>query len=570
MASTLLEQRRAQMFPKLTPAQLARLERQGTRLQTHAGEILLELGALPRGVFVITAGTLEVLAPPAATQSAADGELLFVLSAGDFTGEMSTLRGTAALVRVRVRDAGAVLLIDAEQLRRIVQNDAELSELLMRAFILRRMSVIESGHSEVLLLGSDHSADTLRLREFLTRNARPYVNIDIEHDADAQALLERFQVRAADVPVVVCRGAELLKNPSNADVAECLGINAPVADDRVHDLLIIGGGPAGLAAAVYAASEGLEVRIVEAFAPGGQAGTSSRIENYLGFPTGISGGALAGRALSQAQKFGAQLSVAWQAVRLRCDHWPYSVEMANGRSMRSRTILIASGARYRTLDIANLSRFLGSGIYYAATHLEAKLCEAEDVAIIGGGNSAGQATVFLAGSCRHVHMLVRSHGLAESMSQYLIRRIEATPNITVHTRTQLTALEGSDRLERVSWTSSNGEPEASDLRHVFLMTGAEPNTRWLQSCVVLDDHSFVKTGPDLGKDELANARWSLPRPPYLLETSVPGVFAAGDARAGSVKRIASAVGEGSICVQFVHRVLRELANAGTRPAIVTT
>jgi thioredoxin reductase (NADPH) len=570
VASTLLEQRRAQMFPKLTPAQLARLERQGTRLQTHAGEILLELGALPRGVFVITAGTLEVLAPPAAAQSAADGELLFVLSTGDFTGEMSTLRGTAALVRVRVRDAGAVLLIDAEQLRRIVQNDAELSELLMRAFILRRMSVIESGHSEVLLLGSDHSADTLRLREFLTRNARPYVNIDIEHDADAQALLERFQVRAADVPVVVCRGAQLLKNPSNADVAECLGINAPVADDRVHDLLIIGGGPAGLAAAVYAASEGLEVRIVEAFAPGGQAGTSSRIENYLGFPTGISGGALAGRALSQAQKFGAQLSVAWQAVRLRCDHWPYSLEMANGRSMRSRTILIASGARYRTLDIANLSRFLGRGIYYAATHLEAKLCEAEDVAVIGGGNSAGQATVFLAGSCRHVHMLVRSDGLAESMSQYLIRRIEATPNITVHTRTQLTALEGSDRLERVSWSGSNGEPEASDLRHVFLMTGAEPNTRWLQGCVVLDDHGFVKTGSDLGKDELANARWSLPRPPYLLETSVPGVFAAGDVRAGSVKRIASAVGEGSICVQFVHRALRELANAGTRPAIVTT
>jgi thioredoxin reductase (NADPH) len=570
VASTLLEQRRAQMFPKLTPAQLARLERQGTRLQTHAGEILLELGALPRGVFVITAGTLEVLAPPAATQSAADGELLFVLSAGDFTGEMSTLRGTAALVRVRVRDAGAVLLIDAEQLRRIVQNDAELSELLMRAFILRRMSVIESGHSEVLLLGSDHSADTLRLREFLTRNARPYVNIDIEHDADAQALLERFQVRAADVPVVVCRGAQLLKNPSNADVAECLGINAPVADDRVHDLLIIGGGPAGLAAAVYAASEGLEVRIVEAFAPGGQAGTSSRIENYLGFPTGISGGALAGRALSQAQKFGAQLSVAWQAVRLRCDHWPYSLEMANGRSMRSRTILIASGARYRTLDIAKLRRFLGRGIYYAATHLEAKLCESEDVAVIGGGNSAGQATVFLAGSCRHVHMLVRSDGLAERMSQYLIRRIEATPNITVHTRTQLTALEGSDRLERVSWTGSNREPEASDLRHVFLMTGAEPNTRWLQGCVVLDDHGFVKTGSDLGKDELANARWSLPRPPYLLETSVPGVFAAGDARAGSVKRIASAVGEGSICVQFVHRVLRELANAGTRPAIVTT
>src|SRR6266446_2946878 len=351
VANNLLEQRRAQMFPKLTFAQLARLERQGTPLQTRAGEILAELGDPPRGVFVVAAGSVEALAPPSAAQAASGYELLYLLSPGDFTGEMSTLRGTPALVRVRVREAGSVLLIDAEQLRRIVQNDAELSELFMRAFILRRMSVIESGHSEVLLLGSDHSADTLRLREFLTRNARPYVNIDIEHDADAQALLERFHVRSEDVPVVICRGGELLKNPSNGDVAECLGLNAPPADDRVHDLLIIGAGPAGLAAAVYAASEGLDVRIVETFAPGGQAGTSSRIEKYLGFPTGISGAALAGRALSQALKFGAQLSVAWHAVALHCDHWPYSVDMADGRSMRSRAILIASGAQYRTLDI---------------------------------------------------------------------------------------------------------------------------------------------------------------------------------------------------------------------------
>src|SRR6202035_3629653 len=403
VANGLLEQRRAQMFPKLTSAQLARLERQGTRMQTQAGEILVELGAPPRGVFVVAAGSIEALAPPSVTQAASGYELLFLLSPGDFTGEMSTLRGTPALVRVRVREAGTVLLIDAEQLRRIVQNDAELSELFMRAFILRRMSVIESGHSEVLLLGSDHSADTLRLREFLTRNARPYVNIDIEHDADAQALLERFHVRGEDVPVVVCRGAELLKNPSNAQV-----------------------------------SEGLEVRIVETFAPGGQAGTSSSIENYLGFPTGISGAALAGRAFSQAQKFGAQLSVAWHAVRLRCEGRPYSVDMADGKSIRGRAILIASGAQYRMPDIANLSRFLGRGIYYAATHLEATLCAAEDIVVVGGGNSAGQAAVFLAGSCRRVHMLVRSDGLAESMSQYLIRRIEETPNITVHTRTQIT------------------------------------------------------------------------------------------------------------------------------------
>ena len=564
MANNLLEQRRAQMFPKLTSAQLSRLERRSTRMQTSAGEILVELGAPPRGVFVVAAGSVEALAPPSATQAASGYELLYLLGPGDFTGEMGTLRGTPALVRIHVREAGTVLLIDTEQLRRIVQNDAELSELFMRAFILRRMSVIESGRSEVLLLGSDHSADTLRLREFLTRNARPYVNIDIERDADAQALLERFHVRGQDVPVVVCRGAELLKNPSNAQVAECLGINAPPADDRVHDLLIIGAGPAGLAAAVYAASEGLDVRMVETFAPGGQAGTSSRIENYLGFPTGISGAALAGRAFSQAQKFGAQLSVAWHAVRLRCEGWPYSVDMADGRSMRSKAILIASGAQYRMPDIANLSLFLGRGIYYAATHLEAKLCADEDVIVVGGGNSAGQAAVFLAGSCRHVHMLVRSDGLTESMSRYLIRRIEDTPNISLHTHTQLTALDGSDRLERVSWTRRNGEPEARDLRHVFLMTGAQPNTDWLQGCVVLDAHGFVKSGPDLGVEQLADARWRLPRPPYLLESSVPGVFAAGDVRAGSVKRIASAVGEGSICVQFVHRVLRELAEDGNR------
>jgi thioredoxin reductase (NADPH) len=568
VTNALLEQRRGQMFPKLTAAQMARLERQGTHLQTHEGEILQELGEISRGVFVVAAGSVEALVPPSATEAESTDELLYLLTAGDFTGEMSTLRGTRVLARIRVREAGAVLLIDAEQLRRIVQNDAELSELFMRAFILRRMGVIASGRSDVLLLGSDHSAGTLRLREFLTRNARPYVNIDIDHDADAKALLERFHVRSEDVPVVVCGGGELLKNPSNADVALCLGMNAPVTEDRVHDLLIIGAGPAGLAAAVYAASEGLDVRVIDTFAPGGQAGTSSRIENYLGFPTGISGAALAGRALSQAQKFGAQLSVAWQAARLHCDHWPYSVDMAHGPSIRSQTILIASGAQYRIPDVPNLSRFLGRGVYYAATHLEAALCKAEDVVVVGGGNSAGQAAVFLAGSCRHVHMLVRSDGIAESMSRYLIRRIQGTPNITLRARTQLAALEGSGRLERVSWMPLNAEPVALELRHLFLMTGAQPHTRWLKGCVQLDGHGFVKTGPDLGKEQLENAHWKLPRPPYLLESSVAGVFAAGDVRAGSIKRIASAVGEGSICVQFVHRVLREFSEVRNRPAIL--
>lgn len=556
------------MFPKLTTAQIARLERQGTRLQTYEGEILQELGEIARGVFVVAAGSVEALIPPAATEAESTDQLLYLLTPGDFTGELSTLRGTRVLARIRVRQSGAVLLIDAEQLRRIVQNDAELSELFMRAFILRRMGVIASGRSDALLLGSNDSAGTLRLREFLMRNARPYVNIDIDRDADAKALLERFHVGSGDLPVMVCGGGELLKNPSNTEVALCLGMNAPITGDRVHDLLIVGAGPAGLAAAVYAASEGFDVRVIETFAPGGQAGTSSRIENYLGFPTGISGAALAGRALSQAQKFGAELSVAWQAARLQCGHWPYSLDIAHGPSIRSKTILIASGAQYRMPDIPNLSRFLGRGVYYAATHLEAALCQAEDAVVVGGGNSAGQAAVFLAGSCRHVHMLVRSDGVAESMSRYLIRRIQDTPNITLYARTQLAALEGSGRLERVSWMSLNGEPVARDLRHVFLMTGAQPHTRWLRGCVQLDGHGFVKTGPDLGKEQLEDAHWNLRRPPDLLESSVPGVFAAGDVRAGSIKRIASAVGEGSICVQFVHRVLREFSEVGARPATV--
>jgi thioredoxin reductase (NADPH) len=556
MPMDLLEKRREQMFPKLTPAQIARLGARCERRETTAGEILADVGERPPGLFIVIAGTIEALVPTSDVHTATCGyALLNVLTAGDFTGEMSTLRGTQALARLRVGEPGAVLQVGLDELRRVVQNDAELSELMMRAFILRRMGVLQAGSGEVTVLGSSQAGNTLRIREFLTRNARPYVDIDIDHDPDAQALLERFHVEPQDLPVVLCRG-QVLRNPNSANLAECLGINGQPDDTGVHDVIIIGAGPAGLAAAVYAASEGLDVRIVDSFAPGGQAGTSSRIENYLGFPTGISGAALAGRAISQAQKFGAQLSVAWQAQRLLCDDWPYAVEMSDGKRLRGRVIVIASGARYRMLEVANACRFFGSGVYYAATHLEARLCDGEDVAIVGGGNSAGQAAVFLAGSCRQVHVLVRSAGLAESMSAYLIHRIEDSRNITLHTRTQVTALDGSNRLERVMWATAGGAPESQELRHVFLMTGASPNTHWLAGCVALDDHGFVKTGPDLTREELAG--WRLARPPYLLETSIPGVFAAGDVRAGSVKRVASAVGEGSITVQFVHRALRDL------------
>ena len=559
MSSELLQKRRDQMFPKLTQAQFARLEAHGERRATVEGEILLEAGSEPRGLFVVAVGSVEILTPNSDVRSdARDYALLSLLTPGEFSGELSTLRGVAGFATLRVREPGSVLTIDLGNLRRLVQNDAELSELFMRAFILRRMGVLESGRSEVTVLGSSRSGDTLRVREFLARNARPHVYIDLDRDGDARTLVERFHVRPGELPVVICRG-DVLKNPDNSDLAACLGMNAKQHDDDVHDLVVVGAGPAGLAAAVYAASEGADTCVVDAFAPGGQAGTSSRIENYLGFPTGISGEALSERALSQAQKFGAQINVGWQSVRLRCDGWPYTVEMSTGRIARGRVILIASGAQYRSLDVGNVPRFLGSGVYYAATHLEAKLCEGEDVVVVGGGNSAGQAAVFLAGYCRHVHMLVRATKLSDSMSSYLIRRIESAPNISLHAETQITALEGSEHVEGVTWTTAEGSPAPQKLRHVFLMLGALPNTRWLAGGVALDEHGFVKTGADLQPRDLAG--WSLPRLPYSLETNTPGVFAAGDVRAGSTKRIAAAVGEGSAAVQFMHRALRDLAEA---------
>ena len=562
MVSDLLTKRAEQIFPKLTPAQIARLEAHGRRVATRAGDVLVEPGEPHRDLLVVLSGSLQALVPGVLGE-----ELITTLSPGDFTGELSTLRGVAGFVRIQVREGGEVLALDEHSLRDLVQTDAELSELFMRAFILRRMGLMSAGQSAVMLMGSRYSADTLRLQKFLTRNAYPYVNVDIEADPGVQALLDRFHVAAADIPVVIGPRGRLLKKPSIHDMAEFLQMN-PAVDDRViHDLVVVGAGPAGLAAAVYAASEGLDVFVTEAIAPGGQAGTSSRIENYLGFPTGISGQALASRALVQAQKFGAKVNVAAIATRLHCERRPYSVELSDGRVVHASSVIIATGAKYRGLELDNLSRFVGSGVHYAATHLEAKLCQGEQIAIVGGGNSAGQAAVFLASGCQHVHILVRSDGLADSMSRYLIRRIEESSNITLHARTQITALEGSDRLQRVLWrTQTDAREQTHEMGHVFLMTGAVPNTRWLQGCVALDDKAFVRTGPDLQAQDLAVAGWPLSRPPHLLETSLPGVFAVGDVRSGSVKRIASAVGEGSICVQFVHRTLREVSVPSAQPA----
>jgi thioredoxin reductase (NADPH) len=349
----------------------------------------------------------------------------------------------------------------------------------------------------------------------------------------------------------------VLKNPSHPEVADCFGLSPTFDPAALRDLVVVGAGPAGLAAAVYGASEGLDVLVLESTAPGGQAGTSSKIENYLGFPTGISGQALAGRGFVQAQKFGAEVAIGRSVTSFKCDgKRAYEIGLSDGSVIHTRALIIASGVQYRRLPLADLARFEGAGVYYGATHIEAQLCEGEDAIVVGGGNSAGQAAVFLAGRARHVHMLVRGDGLAETMSRYLIQRIEESPQITLRTRTEVTALEGDGWLERVAWRGPDGAPEVRPIRHLFLMTGAEPNTGWLRGCVALDEKGFVKTGPDLGADDLAGS-WLLARNPLLLETNRHAVFAVGDARSGSVKRVASAVGEGSVCVQLVHRALAE-------------
>jgi thioredoxin reductase (NADPH) len=541
--------RRYQMFPELTELQLARLGHHSKKRAIKKGEMLLDVGDENLPFFVVVSGSLDVLRLVGNAE-----EVIVNQGPGQFTGEMNILSGRRSLFRIRASEDGEVLELDQQGLRRVVQTDAELSELLMRAFILRRVSIIAHSQGNATVVGSRHSADTLRIREFLTRNGQPYSYIDVERDPDVGPLLERFHVHADEVPLVICRGETLLRNPANPALAECLGMNPEVDQAVIHDVVVVGAGPAGLAAAVYAASEGLDVLVLETSAPGGQAGSSSKIENYLGFPTGISGEALAGRAYAQAQKFGAQLLVAKSAAKLGCGRTPYSIELGDEGRVLGRAIVIACGAQYRKLPIEGIDRFEGNGVYYGATRMEAQLCEGDEVIVVGGANSAGQAAVFLASTVRHVHMLVRSSGLADTMSRYLIRRIEDSPNITLRPFTEIEGVEGTEAVERVRWRNSKtGQSETRGIRHIFVMTGANPNTAWLAGCVAVDEKGFVKTGTDLHPADLVH--WAAQRDPHMLETSIPGIFAVGDVRSGSVKRVASAVGEGSICIQLVHRVL---------------
>ncbi|MCU1323483.1 MAG: Thioredoxin reductase [Acidobacteriaceae bacterium] len=533
------------LFPRLNEAHLAELQRHGVLRPTVASEILFDRETQRHGIFIVRSGSIELL-------GVANGQeaVLSELAPGEFTGELTQLSGRRSLVSCRVLEGGEVLEIDRAALRDLMQSDAAIGNVFLSAFVQRRLYLIANAIGDAVLIGSAHSSDTLRLRSFLVRNGHPYTYIDVDLDPDIQIVLDQFAIRLEDIPVLICRGDLVLRRPSNADAAVCFDLNAGVDQTDVFDVIIVGAGPAGLAAAVYGASEGLDVLVIESNAPGGQAGSSSRIENYLGFPLGISGQELADRAFIQAEKFGAKISIARNARTLECLHPPYKIGLDDGSTLQARTIVIATGSRYRPLGVDGANQFDGNGVYYGATQLEAPMCKDEEVAIVGGGNSAGQAAVFLAGFAKHIHLVVRGPNLNSTMSKYLVSRIEASKDISLRTLTTIEALEGESHLERIRWKCLKTDlHECHEIKHLFMMTGADPNTAWLGDCVALDAQGFVKTGMSVMND------WKLKRPPFPLETSVPGVFAIGDVRSESIKRVASAVGEGSMSIQFVHQAL---------------
>ena len=544
---------RTQAFPVLTASQINRVLPLGKVRQVQKGEILFEPGDTNVPFFVLLSGSMEIVQPdltgerPIATHGR-----------GEFTGEMTMISGHRCLVLGRTTEPGEFLELTGDGLRSLIAKDAELSEIFMRAFILRRLELIRRGQGNFILMGSRHSAKTLQLREFLSRNGHPYTYVDLDTDKTSQELLDRFEIKLDEIPVVICNQHGVLRNPTVQKLADGLGFNSGIDESQLRDLIIVGAGPSGLAAAVYAASEGLDTLVIEIAAPGGQAGSSSKIENYLGFPTGVSGLELATRAITQAEKFGAKMMLAHGVARLDCDRRPYKVVLDNGNRLAARAIVISTGAQYNKPRIANLEKFEGQGIYYGATYMESQLCEQEDIVVVGGGNSAGQAAVFLSQTAGKVHMLVRSGQLSDTMSRYLIQRIEENPAIELHFKTEIVDLEGDTHLERVTWRSNaSGETSTNEIRHVFIMAGASPRTDWLSGCLALDNKGFILTGRDLDT-ATETPVWPLARPPQMLETSLPGVFAVGDVRSGNVKRVAAAVGEGSIAISLVHRALAEL------------
>jgi thioredoxin reductase (NADPH) len=537
--------RAAQTFPQLSHEMKSRVAAFGKMEDLAEGTYVFRRGDRGVDFFVVIEGSIEILA------SGEECQAIVIHTHGprQFTGELDLFNDRQVLVSGRAGPATRVIRIKRPDFRRMVTAEPDIAEIIMRAFILRRVGLIRYSHGGVTVVGAGHGADTLRIERFLMRNGYPHRLIDTDRDADAQGFLDCFELTSAELPVVVTPDHTVFRNPSNAELADALGLAETIDPDITYDLAVVGAGPAGLAAAVYGASEGLSTIVIEAMAPGGQAGTSSKIENYLGFPTGISGQALAGRAQVQAQKFGARLAISRPAVAIRKNGGSYHITMEGGATLSTRSVVIATGAHYRKLDVANYEKFEGQGIHYAATAMEASLCSNEEICIVGGGNSAGQAAMFLSRHARHVYMLVRSKGLAASMSDYLIQRIDASPRITLICETEITGLDGGHILEHVTWTNrAKGESETRRIGNVFVMIGAQPNTGWLEGCVNLDAKGFVLTGVDAAEEKRLGVM-----SPYC--TSQAGIFAVGDVRAGSVKRVASGVGEGSVVVQAIHRYL---------------
>ncbi|MEO8937782.1 MAG: FAD-dependent oxidoreductase [Burkholderiaceae bacterium] len=534
--------REAQTFPQLSQEMAARVASYGDEVHLARGEHVFDRGQRGVDFFFVLRGAIEIID----LDTHGVPRVIHVHGERQFTGEMDLFNNRRILVSGKAAEDSLVVRIAPLAFRRMVSSEADVSEIIMRAFILRRVGIIRHGSGGVVLIGAGHAGDTLRLQRFMMRNAYPHRLLDVETDADAGGFLACFEIEADQLPVVITPDHQVFRNPSNASLADSLGLTESYDPAKVYDVAVVGAGPAGLAAAVYAASEGLVTLVVEGMAPGGQAGTSSKIENYLGFPTGISGQALAGRAQAQAQKFGARLAISRMVVGLDCDTRPYRIRLEDDQTISASAIVIATGARYRKLDVPDYERFEGHGIHYAATAMESRLCGGEEVIVVGGGNSAGQAAVFLSREAGHVHVLVRSEGLAATMSDYLVQRILSSPRITLHTRTTITRLVGDRYLDGVTWLDDKSGVESSHaIANLFVMIGAEPNTEWLAGCLDLDDRGFVITGRDGDGVPLAS--------PYA--TTRDGIFAVGDVRSGSVKRVASGVGEGSVVVQAIHQFL---------------
>jgi thioredoxin reductase (NADPH) len=535
-------------FPTLSAKDLAALGARGQTREVRAGEILFEEGDRNLSFFVVLEGGIEIV-----EHSRGTPHTVTVHRPGGFTGDVDVLSGRAVLVTGRASEDGRLLQLSTADLRRAVDELPELGETVVKAFLMRRTLLLGTGFEGIKIIGSRFSPDAHRLRDFATRNAVPITWIDLDADEQADALLRQFNIPVSATPIVLGGDGEWVSNPSIAEFARCMGLDAPFEADHVYDLVVVGAGPAGLAASVYAASEGLDVLTADALAAGGQAGTSARIENYLGFPAGISGAELTRNALLQAQKFGARITVPSTVRSLGLDGGDRVVTLADGTRLRTRCVLVASGVEYRRLDVPGFADFDGAGIYYAATEMEAKLCQGEEVVVVGAGNSAGQAIVFLARYARRVHVLLRGEDLGGSMSRYLVDRVQGLENVTIHRGTVVTGLEGNGSLSAVRVKEASGKEQKFETNSLYLFIGADPNTSWLDGCVDLDRKGFVLTGNSLSHATSDTERWrAAGRAPFLLETSLPGVFAAGDVRSGSAKRVASAVGEGAMAVSFVH------------------